>query len=194
MTATFIASILDSQNKQLNALLNLCESEIEKWFLVKVLNYISIRPYEYSYSFLCEPTETELVNGKEYLKTERGYYSDANWGVNITGLKIDNKIKGTFYHVFPQKEIFIDKYFSGKKYRLYFSIEKYSMKNTDQVLKFYCIECDGHEFHSTKEQISSDNSRLRQMLLLQNFITLRYSGSELFKWDKEEIGLFLFNL
>lgn len=194
MIKNHIDKILQAHNKQLGSLLNICESEIEKLFLIKVLSYMANRPFEFSFSFICEPLETIEVNGMEYMKTNKGHYSDAYWGVNITGIKIHKKIDDTIFYLYPQKELHPELLSSGKKYRLDFSIEKYGLNDLNKVLKLYCVECDGHDFHSTKQQIRSDNTRLRDILLLNNYITLRYSGSELFNWDEEGVGLFLFNL
>lgn len=194
MFDTHFNKIIRRQGEQLEALFNICESEIEKWFLVKIISFITEHPCEFSYTIICEPLEIETINGQDYLITDKGFFKDAYSGVNIVGLRIDNKINKTYFLVYPQKNIIIDKDLSDKKYRLDFSIEKYSANVDSKLLQLYCIECDGHDYHSTKEQISSDNARLRDIFLLNNYTTLRYSGSELYKWGDGDIALFLFNL
>lgn len=188
-------SILRANTEQLNALLNNCESEIEKCFLIKLISFIIQRPHEFSYSFLCDPLEgTTFINGKEYFKHQMGYYKDAHWGVNIYALKI-NKNDGTVHFIVsPQKEVFVEIDLEKRRYRLDFLIEKYSAGSRSHLLHSYCIECDGHEFHSTKDQISSDNMRAADLLLINNLSTIRFSGSQLYKWAEDEIGKFLFNL
>lgn len=42
------------------------------------------------------------------------------------------------------------------------------------------IECDGHEFHSSKEQIAHDNERNRT-LILNGYDVIHFSGSEIYK-------------
>jgi hypothetical protein len=185
---------IKNHQRQIEALLNICETEIEKWFLVKIISYMSNRPFEFSYSFICEQFDTEEVDGKEVMKYYRGYYEDAYSGINIIGLRIEKKNDNYFLELFPQKDITGDILSHKKNYRLDFSIEKYDAKNGNQLLQLYCIECDGHYYHSTKEQISSDNKRARELLLKDRYTTLRFSGSELLKWGDTDVGEFLFNL
>ena len=42
------------------------------------------------------------------------------------------------------------------------------------------IECDGHDFHSSKEQIRKDSMRTRK-LMSQGWRVIRYSGSEIYQ-------------
>jgi hypothetical protein len=48
------------------------------------------------------------------------------------------------------------------------------------------IECDGHDYHSTKPQITRDNKRTRK-LIKEGWSVLRYSGSEIYKESKTEL-------
>jgi very-short-patch-repair endonuclease len=55
------------------------------------------------------------------------------------------------------------------------------------------VECDGKEFHSTEAQISSD--RAKDKLARQNGVPIyRFSGSEIFKNEKECVLLILYDL
>jgi len=57
---------------------------------------------------------------------------------------------------------------------------KINSYNVDFLVKDtnYVIECDGHDYHKTKEQISSDYKRERETISL-GYIVLRFSGSEI---------------
>ena len=48
------------------------------------------------------------------------------------------------------------------------------------------IECDGHDFHSSKEQIMKDNQRTR-ILTKNGWSVIRYSGSEIYQDSKNEL-------
>lgn len=52
------------------------------------------------------------------------------------------------------------------------------------ILHKICIECDGHEYHSSPEQKESDNIRSRKLTSL-GWTVLRYSGREIYKINKE---------
>lgn len=73
------------------------------------------------------------------------------------------------YILFPQQEIEID----NKLYRVDFMLINYL--NDKKIV----IECDGYEYHSSKEQIVKDNQRQRD---LENagYIVIRFLGTEIF--------------
>lgn len=73
------------------------------------------------------------------------------------------------YFLIPQKEIEID----NKLYRVDFMFINYL--NDKKIV----IECDGYEYHSSKEQIVKDNQRQRD---LENagYIVIRFLGTEIF--------------
>jgi hypothetical protein len=192
MKEMLIEEITQSLEEQLKCLLNICESEIEKLFLLKIIKYIATRPFEFQFSFLCNPIEITFKNDIKSVKY-KSFYKDAYGGIDILGLRIDRKLQPdeSYFNIVPQEEIKME-YKSVKKYRLDFFIEKFNYSNIP--LKKYCTECDGHEFHSSKEQIRLDNIRSQRLLLLKNINTIRFSGSQIYNWTDEEIGLFLFNL
>ncbi|MBK9936591.1 MAG: hypothetical protein IPP61_19300 [Cytophagaceae bacterium] len=78
------------------------------------------------------------------------------------------------------------------KYRLDFAITAERYFNNEWItISKYNIECDGHEFHSTKDQIRNDNFRSRE-LLLDGWQTVRFSGSEIHA--KKGLGKFIYEL
>ena len=70
----------------------------------------------------------------------------------------------------------------NEKYRVDFFIpvSYKNPKNNNSEMKFYVVECDGHEFHEkTKQQVIKDNKRTRK-LQEYGFQVIRYSGSEIY--------------
>lgn len=70
---------------------------------------------------------------------------------------------------------------NGKKYRLdfYFVVAYYNSKGKIIDTKYYDVECDGYDYHSSKEQIKYDNERTRA-LQKDGFEIIRFSGSEIY--------------
>lgn len=51
-----------------------------------------------------------------------------------------------------------------------------------EVEAFLAVECDGHDYHNlTKEQAAHDRSRDRALLIERDLITLRFTGSEIYR-------------
>ncbi len=65
----------------------------------------------------------------------------------------------------------------GKKYIVDFIMEYPDDLETDYQM---IIECDGHEYHSTKEQIEKDHER-QNILEDAGYGFIRFSGTELYK-------------
>lgn len=75
-----------------------------------------------------------------------------------------------------QQELIME---SGNKYRVdFYIIVRY--ENQEPINKYLVIECDGYEYHSTKEQIKKDNERQRE-LQKNGYEVIRFSGSEIYK-------------
>ena len=196
MKDQLIKSIQQSFEKSIQLIISICESEIEKIFILKLINYVLKRPDRYNLGFLLLETETKIVGGKEVTTSEVNFQMPDGFGY-LCGLRINNLISQTFIDIFPQhKETFIKggKMLQTINYRLDFAVFKYSILNPKQILKKYCIECDGYDFHSSKDQIKSDNNRIRDLLLRHDYTTMRYLGTEIYNWEESEIGLFIWNL
>lgn len=75
------------------------------------------------------------------------------------------------YFLIPQKEVEVD----NKLYRVDFMLINYLNDKETKIV----IECDGYEYHSSKEQIIKDNQRQRD---LENagYIVIRFLGTEIF--------------
>ena len=106
----------------------------------------------------------------------------------------DSPIEELFYYCFHyvlhkyhkklvDKVFLVPQYggFDGLPYRVDFLVGRdYERSSTTEIV----VECDGNEFHSTKEQIKKDNKRQREIENL-GYSFLRFSGSEIYN-DSEK--------
>jgi len=182
------------------SLLNICESEIEKQLFLLFLQYVfediygnekSLNPIRTVVAFEdwrftsikkiydridCFGVQNFEID--EFLK--RGYAFWENYLVKAIGVQFeDEPMFGSnskvVYKLIPQHEIQLD-----KNLRLDFAFfgSQYSGNQLNKETKI-AIECDGYEFHSTKEQLTNDNIKNR-MLQLNGWKIYRMSGSEIF--------------
>lgn len=186
-------SIYNSFEKYIKLLLEICESEIEKIFLLKIIDYILKWPDTFNLSFIIKESLTETIGGKNIITSKVNLQMPGDFG-HLCGIKI-TYFNDIIIEIFPQHAIEIEiGYYEKFKYRLDFGIFKYDKTNLEKPIKKYCVECDGYEYHSTKENIKKDNKRARNILLSQDFATLRFLGTEIYNWDENDIGYFIFNI
>jgi hypothetical protein len=158
--------------KRLEALFQKCESPIERLFLTYFYDYC-----DFIFMSRLEFITHEVVPENE--GTDNAYFSesfDLREGCcffKIIGLQlIENDIGDeTRTSIYPQYEV----QYADTKYRLDFAV----IIERKGERKLLGIECDGHEWHSTKERIKLDNQRMRNLHGL-GWQIFRYSGSELF--------------
>jgi very-short-patch-repair endonuclease len=168
-TKLAIKNITQEFEARLNSLIDICESPIEEYFLVNICDYfysqslMSLR-FDFLVRSIDDPYDKTTKIFKRFNYQERGI----NVFGLIYGVKID--IGVAIYKIIPQ--------FQHNNYRLDFAI---FIDKPDLKMKF-CIECDGHDFHKTKDQNQKDSERTRA-LVKDGWTTLRYTGTELFKWD-----------
>ncbi|MCE7864997.1 MAG: hypothetical protein DYG99_15780 [Bacteroidetes bacterium CHB5] len=196
MKDQLLNSIHKTFENSLGLVVNICESEIEKLFLLKIVDYAIKRPDRYSIGFILWETDTETVDGKDVITSPVNYQMPDDFGY-LCGLRISNLFEQTYFEIFPQKkEEFGDPYeiLRTIKYRLDFGVYKYSKHNSESPSKKYCIECDGFDYHNTKDQIKRDNERVRNLLMLKSFTTIRYLGTEIHNWTEDDVGLFINSL
>lgn len=144
------AEILQRFEQRLDVLFQKCESAIEKLFLA----------YFYDYSDQIHNSKIEFIT-KEIIPVNEGTdkaYFDEHFDFRerdiffkIAGLRLietdmskgENTSTETITSIYPQYIVQDDK----AKYRLDFAV----IIERDKKLKRVNVECDGHEFHSTKE-------------------------------------------
>lgn len=189
-------SIEYSFHNSIELLIEICESEIEQIFLLKIIDFVAKRFDDYSLGFIVEETDTIEIEDKGYINAKVNYNSPGGFGY-LCGLSIKHISSPSIIEIYPQKEVSVpnpDNLSHIFKYRLDFGIFKYQNSVSKVLVSKYCIECDGHEFHSTKDQIKKDNKRMRQLLLQEGYSSIRYSGSEVFNMSENDIGMFLMGL
>ena len=190
MTGNLLQSILFTYEKNISILLDICESEIERIFLLKVIDYVNKRPDRYRLSFIFEEVETFIVNGKESVSNKVNIEIPDNFG-RISGVRIEDYFIGEHnIEIIPQTEI---KYYRDDfreiNYRLDFGVFVYD-RNSNNLIKKYCIECDGSEYHSEKHQITRDNERDMNLSYEENYHTIRYLGPKIVSFEDNDIGYF----
>lgn len=112
-----------------------------------------------------EMNTLEFENFKKKYESKGAQLSDDSYLTNVYKIEI-----------IPQYEV-VSKL--NKKFRLDFGVVKSTLRDNKIVtLEKSCIECDGHDYHSTKEQITRDNARARE-LTLEGWKIYRFSGSEI---------------
>jgi hypothetical protein len=188
-------SIQLSFEKSIKLIVEICESEIEKIFLLKIIDYVINRPDRYSIGFILKGSDTNMINGLEVVTSPANYQMPDDFGY-LCGLRIiylqDNKT----IEIFPQLKVKFENpsnFSQPINYRIDFAIYKLE-GDSNTITRKYCVECDGFDFHNTKDQIKKDNERMRNLMLLNEISTIRYLGTEIYNWKDDNIGLFLFNL
>lgn len=199
MTNEVLKRTAEQFKKNIETVLDLCESEIEKIFISKIIEYVVNRPMDFAIGFIIDYPDTDEIDGKLYYKEEINYYSKGS-GVcpaRLYGIKIFDFILNNYIDIFPQR-IRESCAFSGelgsKQYRLDFGIYKYKFSEPNIIVKKFCVECDGFEFHNSKEAIKNDNTRMKSLLLLDGYITIRYLGTEIYHMNDGDIGYLLMGI
>lgn len=177
-----ISKAVQIYKNKFNALIEVCESPIEKLFFVDFINfYIENSISLYNVSFLSKPTSdhygnslsnypTEIDNSIFVIKIPPGY---------IYGLLISHKFYSFSFKIIPQFEVDIS---DKTSYRLDFAIigKSFSNKHKDNYAHFKIfIECDGNEFHKTPIQINNDNTRANNLKSI-GWMEFRYSGKKIY--------------
>ncbi len=189
-------SILSSFKEYFDALLGHCESEIEKIFLSNLFKYLLTRPDRFEISFIVDFIDIKERDNK-YIPTASPNISMADDVGHLTGFRYTNRISNYRYDVFPQKVIRLpnpDNFLKKISYRLDFGIYKYTLTEPCELIKKYCIECDGFEYHNKIEDIKRDNQRSRDILFINGFTTIRFLGTEIYHHRDEDIGKIVMGL
>ena len=174
---------------KIEKVIELCESPIEEQLLLKITEFVLINSLEdhsqiiQNYK-LCIDSDFVDKNGESWdLERPIEEFSD-KFFIRIfnNGYKNTSKVYDRYIDIKPQHKIFYfedNNSINKKYYILDFGVFLYETK-TNKLVRTFCIECDGYEFHSTKEHIIKDNSRSRKLLEKENdYTTLRYLGREI---------------
>jgi hypothetical protein len=176
--------IIKDTNLRTSILLSLCESPIEQLFLINAYCYFLKGSYNFhNISLICEIAKTSFDSKTNLgqVLTPYHFVDDSGQPTQIKGFEITG---GNFsYQFIPQfcietqnSEIRID---IAVLYEYTFI---YGVTKGKKIKKYFGIECDGYDFHSTKEQQTADNKRTRILTEL-GWTMLRYSGQEIYKMN-----------
>ena len=181
--------------KKIQETIDLCDknSPIEKEFLLKIIDFVlrnstnnqSIFGQNYILIFDCEfvnndgevkspISEVEVLYKKPFIKVEYCGFQEQKFN--------------RFIEIKPQFKVY-NKSNSNKFFLLDFGVFLYKKGNNQfekELIKKFCVECDGYEFHSEKEHIIKDNIRNRK-ILEQDFHTIRYLGREINNLTDDDI-------
>lgn len=171
--------ITDSYKKKVQALLGLCQSPIEEYILLDFIHYFGKNSLSlFILDFVFEDYVDNPCIDKDVINYGRevdGIFESGPF--TIYGIKVKDIYMGLEFILTPQYIIETRK----QKYIVDFviigTIENEKMKSNKQNFQFF-IECDGHEYHHTKDQRKYDNERTR-VLKSMDWEELRYSGSEI---------------
>jgi very-short-patch-repair endonuclease len=195
--------ILDNISESLDWFMTLCESEIEKQlFLIIVTPIINDKFYPElesgiggkgfgyrnwnikDFEFIYDRVEWLFIDKEVFnVYTNKGYVTFGPDLIRPKALKfkdqcdffIENQLEYTIYELIPQFEVEL-----SKKYRLDFAIIAKNYIEDKQIsITKVAIECDGYEYHYTKEQQRNDSKKNRE-LQLNDWKLYRMSGSEIF--------------
>ena len=195
--------------KELEKLIELCESPIEIELLIKIIDYIltdSIfynseeESKGYKLTILRDWNQPKGHIGEEEITVEYKYPDIEPMEFKYFGIRIDysghyEKEFSRYIEIKPQQKFYyedIDNYPSNIKryFRLDFGVFLKDYK-TDKLIKKFCIECDGYEYHSKQEKRIQDNQRTLKLLSEGDYHTLRFLGREISDMNSKDIELLL---
>jgi hypothetical protein len=196
-------------NENIEKTIELCESPIEIEMLLKIIDYVLINSINYNpsidddfcynLSFIHEINFSK-IRIYEGNKSEVELKDPEKDGLELIyhGIRIDysgfyEKEFNRYIEIIPQKKFnyYVDDETYGipivqKEFRLDFGVFLKDYK-TDEVIKKFCIECDGYEYHSKQDRMIRDNERTRKLLTEGNYHTIRYLGREINEMKSKEI-------
>jgi len=195
--------ILKSQINKINKLVEgfidkyliLCESEIEKIFITNLIYYLFEMKFnitretdsELNYTFSNFTPYTVGVFDDNYNNYKSPELFDGDGTFKLVGIQMNesysivvggeigvDKIKNKYIFI-PQYPVSI----GDRNYRLDVGLICQHIKNGKIVKEIFIdIECDGFDYHSSKEQLTRDSQRTRK-LMNNGWHVLRYTGSEI---------------
>lgn len=188
MEQSTLKSISNTFNERIHLLIGICESPIERIFLLKVIDEVIRDPIRFAFGLLTWETEVVTMGEKDFMPPSKyPLLKIDKWFADLRGLIIYDLVKGTRLELLPQYEVNGDRIFNEPSYRLDFAMFKYKDFLSQEAISKYCIECDGYSYHSQQDQIVKDNTRARDLLLRLDFKSIRFLGTEIHNLSGKEI-------
>jgi very-short-patch-repair endonuclease len=167
--------IISSYEDIFDDLIDICGSPIERIFFANILKYFfnqTKSPMGFGFFQPIYDYDFEIHNlkcfGVEILGSD-----ESDWKATKSSVKRINSTRLSI-KIFPQEKLEV----LGNIYFLDFGIYVSNLFNPDLPDLKIAIECDGHEFHSSKESIRKDNARMRNASS-DGWHFIRFSGSEI---------------
>jgi hypothetical protein len=200
---------------QMNDLLSICDSEIEKLLLIQFLRYFQVKKldegellnefsfpqfildYQFPYMYkeggddeACEKILKE-VQVKRYRFIEGCFQKYI--GYQVKGNAFDkNKYDGQF-HTTRQEICIYPQFFHWTNEKLYkidiaFVLNRWKDNKIVETRKI-ALECDGYDYHSSPEQKRNDDIRARRLKLNEWKEVFRYSGKEIVQMSNDDFDV-----
>lgn len=191
---------LDEESEKL---IDLCETSIEIELFLKIINFVIKPSFFYNSDEELKCYKLTILRDINLDKTGGKKYSDLDlMDYKYLGIRIDysgfyEKEFLRYIEILPQYKFLykVEDENLGlpiivKEFRLDFGVLLKDYK-TDKIIKKFCIECDGFEYHSTQERIIRDNQRDRRLLDEGEIHTIRFLGKEINEMKNEDLDKLL---
>ncbi len=179
--------VLNREKAKFDNIMLLCDSPIEKkllsniyWFFLNLdrpINYEWIDLYNNPVNDK-EKKALKLFNSGKKVKGVFIESPDLGYPVILYGIRI--ACGYATYRIFPQFPVYDNSIIRYTDFVIEVRDSSY------KVVGDFVIECDGFQWHSTKEQLENDNSRNR-FLTKHGYKIIRYTGSEINRIDDKFI-------
>lgn len=200
---------------QMNDMLSICDSEIEKLLLIHFFRYFQVKkldemkllnefsfpqfildyqdPHHYKDIGHIEDFERILnnVNQKKYRFAEGQFQKFI--GFQVKGSAFDNNEFDGKYGITRQEICVYPQYFywiNGKLHKIDIAIVLNRWKDNKIVeTRKIALECDGYDYHSSPDQKRNDDIRTRRLKLNGWKEVFRYSGKEIVRMSNKDFDL-----
>ena len=191
-------------DNEMEKLIQLCETPIEEELFSKIIKFVIKSSFFFNTDIESKCYKLTILREVNIdIETLEEKYSEIEWGEYIyLGVRIDysgyyEKEFTRYIEIIPQYKFIykVDDDIYGlpiknKELRLDFGVFLKDYK-TDKLIKKFCIECDGYEYHSSQEKIRNDNSRDMLIITEGDFHTIRYLGTQINRMNTGEIDTLL---
>ena len=200
---------------QMNDLLSICDSEIEKLLLIHFFRYLQVKkldemellnefsvpqfilddqePHYYKLIGLIEDSERIFneVNQKKYRFADDSFQKYI--GFQVKGNSFDNNEFDGEYHTTRQEICIYPQFFhwiNEKLHKIDIAVVLNRWKDNKIVeTRKIALECDGYDYHSSPEQKKNDDIRARRLKLNGWKEVFRYSGKEIVQLSDEDFDV-----
>lgn len=169
----------------LDYLLSLCESDIEKQFLLQIIFHLESHTASAleSVSLYNSVTFLDDVHNDNYIAGIEFDYGQEHNKTEILTIPLASNYY-IVIRVYPQFKVIVN----NIAYRLDFAfyVERWHIKDdTLYETRKIAIECDGYDYHKNPDKFKQDKIRERALKSVGWKDVLRYSGSEIYEISED---------